>query len=465
MSLDDFYEQQNKLITLNVGGTIFETYSGTLINRSTYFKNLLLKFKYEDKEVLFLDKDPEVFKHVLGYLRNLLYPFPWNLRHELEWFGIELLEPENVTERPIAKQVSQKQDNNKNDKTFNGSLFDLVSMNEDYPIYKQFTFTEHSKYIDYLKTEQWKKSHVSSSCAVKIAGDVLNNDFIYRIPRYSDAVKNIVLEIKIKLKDNMPNMRYKLFDKIDFVVSSFGVEIIHPFDVNLLEALEDIELSKEQKEFNGKFDKHHTYIYTIPLYFTKNEYNCLPLNPHVEYNLYVRNSSKDVDFATNNVVVTYITMDTNDRKILYRDIPRISFNRWSVKKYPIEAGKLRIDTGNIHELKHVTNKLLFFVKPLDGPFVQINNFKMNLNNHNYFDIDGNIMLYDMAQKNMFADKFIYQYEPLTKGEQIRFMRFDTIDLTVELFEPLDVASELYLCWNHENIMDVSDLTPALYVMD
>ena len=64
----------NSIITLNVGGTLFTTKIETLIGESEYFKNLLIgKDESKDDEVYFVDRDPQLFKIILAFLRAGTY--------------------------------------------------------------------------------------------------------------------------------------------------------------------------------------------------------------------------------------------------------------------------------------------------------------------------------------------------------------------------------------------------------
>lgn len=66
------------------------TFKNTLTSKSKYFQALLLDT--EEKEY-FIDRDPDLFKNVLAYLRNSKYEFRKeslpNLRLEFEYLGIE----------------------------------------------------------------------------------------------------------------------------------------------------------------------------------------------------------------------------------------------------------------------------------------------------------------------------------------------------------------------------------------
>lgn len=82
-------------VKLNIGGTMFETTIGTLTNISVYFQGLFNgKFKgyFDEKgnqsEIIFIDRDPDIFCEVLRLMRNPQYTFPSKYVSELEFYGI-----------------------------------------------------------------------------------------------------------------------------------------------------------------------------------------------------------------------------------------------------------------------------------------------------------------------------------------------------------------------------------------
>jgi hypothetical protein len=66
----EYHSEQS--VRLNVGGTIFETKIETLNQSDNYFtRNILNKTNFQhDAKPFFIDRDPELFKYVLDYLRG-----------------------------------------------------------------------------------------------------------------------------------------------------------------------------------------------------------------------------------------------------------------------------------------------------------------------------------------------------------------------------------------------------------
>ncbi|KAJ3133745.1 hypothetical protein HDU90_005583 [Geranomyces variabilis] len=88
------------IVKLNVGGREFLAGQSSLTIKSPYFATLLGgDFSHQlVNDHIFIDADPEMFGHILRYLRRLEYPLFYNLalyaqlRVEAEFFGLERLE-------------------------------------------------------------------------------------------------------------------------------------------------------------------------------------------------------------------------------------------------------------------------------------------------------------------------------------------------------------------------------------
>jgi len=96
-------EMESKVVSINVGGTIFQTTEFTL-SRSKLFQTLL----EEGKDIPFLDRDPKYFALILNYLRGGLLVCSSHLSFtqlelEADYFGLPW-NVENFGEGPDAKQ-------------------------------------------------------------------------------------------------------------------------------------------------------------------------------------------------------------------------------------------------------------------------------------------------------------------------------------------------------------------------
>lgn len=57
-----------EVITLNIGGCIYQTSKETLKKNDTYFRALVEHSNCED--IIFVDRDPSLFRYILNWLRG-----------------------------------------------------------------------------------------------------------------------------------------------------------------------------------------------------------------------------------------------------------------------------------------------------------------------------------------------------------------------------------------------------------
>ena len=77
--------KMTKSVKINVGGIKFESTIDTL-SQASYFRSYFER--WDDKEILFIDRSPHIFKHVISLLRDPLYFYPGKYMSELVFYGI-----------------------------------------------------------------------------------------------------------------------------------------------------------------------------------------------------------------------------------------------------------------------------------------------------------------------------------------------------------------------------------------
>jgi hypothetical protein len=76
------------MIKLNVQGKIFETTYDT-ITKIPYFKNMFEDVNQKSIEPIFIDRSPQLFKHILAIATDSFYPYPAQYAFELDYFLID----------------------------------------------------------------------------------------------------------------------------------------------------------------------------------------------------------------------------------------------------------------------------------------------------------------------------------------------------------------------------------------
>jgi hypothetical protein len=93
--IDQPITNQPACIEINAGGTVFVTLKETLLNAGGIFPHMLEHADMWPKDSqgrLFIDRDPNRFRILLNWLRNIGQPFRCriaeDMTHELEHFGL-----------------------------------------------------------------------------------------------------------------------------------------------------------------------------------------------------------------------------------------------------------------------------------------------------------------------------------------------------------------------------------------
>ena len=91
----------DKFVTINVGGTNFETTVSTL-RKSQYLDRIISNEWNADNKPIKIDRSAVLFGHVLSFLRNPDYPYPRKHVGELDFYAV----PHNIP--PLEVQEEQK---------------------------------------------------------------------------------------------------------------------------------------------------------------------------------------------------------------------------------------------------------------------------------------------------------------------------------------------------------------------
>lgn len=87
------------ILTLDVGGKIFKIKKDLLLSKSKYFESLFKDTNIEElsqTEIIYVDRSPHIFKHVLAYIRDPTYQYPEKYLSELDYLDIDLPETKEV---------------------------------------------------------------------------------------------------------------------------------------------------------------------------------------------------------------------------------------------------------------------------------------------------------------------------------------------------------------------------------
>ncbi len=84
-----------EIVVIDCGGTTFKTYAST-ISVSPFFESYLKRWRNKETGSIFVDADPDLFKHFLNLLRNADYKVPSSLEENVislcRFFGMDVPE-------------------------------------------------------------------------------------------------------------------------------------------------------------------------------------------------------------------------------------------------------------------------------------------------------------------------------------------------------------------------------------
>lgn len=100
----------NPIIKLSICGVRFEL-SKNILTKSEYFKELFDDNKIPEDEIIFLQRSPVIFPHIISLLIDPEYKFPQKYNSELKYFLMEKSEPISVDIKPIISIKLQDTDN------------------------------------------------------------------------------------------------------------------------------------------------------------------------------------------------------------------------------------------------------------------------------------------------------------------------------------------------------------------
>lgn len=87
-------------IKINVCGRIFE------IHIDTIMKSGLLKQMIDNQDILYINRSPKLFEHVLAFLIDPTYLYPYKYSNELDYYLIEYNHLEDTNEEDILNKVN-----------------------------------------------------------------------------------------------------------------------------------------------------------------------------------------------------------------------------------------------------------------------------------------------------------------------------------------------------------------------
>lgn len=236
-------------VKLNVGGTLFETTADTL--RKSPFLEALLRNTVLSS-VLFLDEDPEIFRHLLNLLRDYSYSVPFRYRSRMAYYGFDFGESrygdffdlkgtdsaikvrdEEGTARPVALETTSV--------TF--PLLQLCAGG-----------VQSSGLVEYKEFWGELQDHRAEGVSYYLLDPTKLNRV--RLERNCDLIARLYLHLQITMNaTSHSDFRLGLvFEKISFVVGDYVIADINGHELDMLLAFMNIDLEPVKTTQDGVYD-------------------------------------------------------------------------------------------------------------------------------------------------------------------------------------------------------------------
>lgn len=430
-----------EVVRLNVGGTVFTTTRGTL-EPAAYFA-ALDRFGGTERTVdgaPFVDRDPEGFRHVLGWLRDPQYPFPPDKTYELDFYGIEWrtgapddeppeqshpVDAEGLREALFGKPPGDADPPIHSDAGMAGLITSLAARGpRDVQPFRESGGTPFFGYFSRYGADRF----VSRRSAV---GILSNPPGELRVSRSGDCCKRIWLQVKT-IGPNPPN-RHGLFDIVDLVV---GGKRVSRLTGDLFALLELVQKPKSVRDYDAAEDaRTGTICVGLPFWFSNvfgrdDEYDAsasLPMLSLQFHEVEVKPAWADPEAIDRvDLVAEYAYLDEEERRELARERFIGATFHWK------EA------TGNGCDVVRIlvegwgpTDRFLFAFRTELGQLLPVRAFSIILNGHSFCHVSGRMLAEQMAALGYLPDQPVYLYR--VGGSPINLYRIDSVEVVVELF--------------------------------
>lgn len=346
-------------IKLNVGGKIFETTESTLC-QSPYFEVILHgNFNDRNKEIIFIDRDPGIFKHVLRLLRNPSYDYPNKFVSELEYFLIDYEKPES--KRVIIKNHAPS------------------IIKDSLPISNQLL-----PIMTNDLNKRFKLFNLKNTCGGNsILNQVRNGELRYEIPRIYDSIK--------KIKIYYENVKCKIDATYKIVYNN---NIILQYDSLYCES---IDLLNDDLLNESNYDKDTKNICHEIMFYMEE----FPLPAYGSIKFEIETNKECFGDVYVNLYGNFYDNKTREKLLDYHtnmyEIQRVNF-------YFIPNNCTRLNIENNH--KYIKSMILILLD-VNGTRYSINNIEIYNCNRLIKTMDNNELLKLLHQNNLNADNNIY----------------------------------------------------------
>ena len=432
--------RNDPIVKLNVGGTRFETTESTL-SYSSYFTAMLNKFK-PSEETIFIDRDPDAFKHILSLLRDPQYAFPTNIVYELEFYGIEI---EETTPSPMI-ELPKEHANPMTSEMMQPHLVSDMTVGVGALVALDVARVFHQELSgSSIYTRNFMFQPRQQIPPYSTGLHKFGQGFI---PKYGDLLKRIWIEITMDTTTGDEEIRYDLLKEFTISCGQY-----YQFTIwgDLIKILDIIQKPACVREFNRKQDHSGTVCIGITTGFSDvmrnaDEYRNFgfPLIA-IPYNLptwnAVLNKSKFNPRSVQMVGEYVYLHDTERCKLAQKEFTFESFE-WHRRYLPFDKNckEIILRRKDIENFIGVYDTLVFACQSDSGQYLPIQSFLIAIYDHAFIDISGRMLVEMMAEMGYIPNVPTYQYD--IRGS-LNLTHIDDLQIKFGLSSPHSAGTLLF----------------------
>lgn len=272
----------SNIITLDVGGTVFKTSKSTLM-ASGFFDAMLngpwAETSNED-DPIFIDRDPENFRHILAILRDPQHVIPHDITYELDYFQMDWAKPkkkssslvENLIDgehKPMTREVfdrifeCQKNSNS----GINCGHFISTQAVGNLDINRRKEIHSHG-FIFPIQPEPSMSCYLRQPILPRYPVTGINNRFKFTIPRQGDTVVDMVLRFQMEATEwqDDHDPRYDVISQIDLTLGGLRIDTLSGQALQLLDV---VHMPSDKRRARQNIERHSCIVtMRIPFFFS-----------------------------------------------------------------------------------------------------------------------------------------------------------------------------------------------------
>ena len=426
------------IVRLNVGGRIFETHKSVL-GPSAYFGALLdRRWSGGKNETIFIDRDPDNFRHVLAFLRDVNHSFPCEIEYEFDFYGVPLVvdmtpKSRKASAPPLISAVTYRKLREKRDTLHaTGALTLLAAPKPTVGIPTGVSNTKRS---------------VCVTCTVKAQGG--GSRWGVSIPRCGDSLGDIIISFGLR---GGVKSRNGVVERISLKIGGATVDEISG---ELLEIIENTSSHPDVRRFREQLDASiGALAYRPPFTCCEAAYtSVVPMISLTYHDVSVEVVLKSPHVAVDpQVCVNQYVLENEERRRLATQAQKIP-----VIQHPTGGRKIRAGaTVCVVDLPSggAMTDIFWGVKDPKGAWVAVPRVSLTVGGHTWMEMDERAVREHMLEEGGYSDCPVYSWN-IRRSACVDTTMFPELRFTMEWDQPLEWGGEAFVAVRMSNVLVIA----------